>query len=225
MRYRLRWVWVTGVLMVLATGAWAQRSEESRSVVAVGVAAVQGGNAASAREAAIGAGLLEAVTRVAIELLSPEVFAENFRRLNETVLERPDALVQDFRVLSEWPSAKQHRVLVQATVAVKPLQEAVGRIGAAPARPAAANAPIPLTVEGTANLSNAVKFRKALGNTPGVESFQVKEMKPNATVLWVTYNGTPEDMVWAITAQPFDTFAVELVEKDPAALKVALIPK
>jgi hypothetical protein len=226
MRKGFRWVWLAGgILLLLATGAGAQRNDESRTVVALGHAAVQGGNATAARDAAIQAGLLEAVTRVAIELLSPEVFSENFRRLNDTLLEKPDAFVQDFRVLSEAAASKQHRVLVQATITVKPIQDAVAQLGASPARAALPNGPITLVVEGTANLSTAVKFRKALLSTPGVESLQVKEMKPNATTLWVTYHGTPEDMAWALMAQPFDTFAVELVESNPSALKVALVPK
>jgi hypothetical protein len=223
---RIRQVWgVLGIVLLVATAAGAQRSDDSRTVVALGFAAVQGGNVAAARDAAVGAGLMQAVTLVAIDLLSPEVFSEHFRKLNDTLLDRPDAFVQDFRVLSEAAVGKQHRVLVQVTVAVKPVQDVMARLATTPARPAAVAAPLVLTVEGTSNLSNAVKFRKAIGSTPGVESIQVKEMKPNATILWITYRGSPEEMVRSLAAQSFDTFALDVLDEDPASLKVALVPK
>jgi hypothetical protein len=212
-----------GLLLTAAIGAHA--AEESRTVVALGSAAVQGANVAAARDAAIGAGLLEAVARVAMEVLTPEVFAENFRRLNETLLDRPDTFVRDFRVLSEAAAGKQHRVLVQATVPVKPIHDLASRLGPAALRPAAATDPLVLTVEGTGSLAHSIQFRKALAGTPGVEGIQVKEVKPNETTLRVTYRGTPEDMVRALTAQPFDTFSVNVIDTDPAALKVALVSK
>ncbi len=216
---------VLGVVLLLAPGVGAQRSEDARTVVALGSAAVQGGNPAAARDAAVAAGLQQAVARVAMEVLSPEAFAENFRKLNEALLDRPDAFVQDFRVLSEAVAGKQHRVLVQATVPVKPIQELATRQGAAASSAAPAAAPLTLTVEGTGNLANSVKFRKALSSTPGVEGIQVKEMKPNATTLGFTYRGRPEDIVAALAAQPFDTFSINVIDADPAALKVALVPK
>jgi hypothetical protein len=226
MHTRVRRVVVTlGVLLMVATGVGAQRAEESRTIVALGSAAVHGVSAAAARDAAVAAGLQQAVARVAMEVLSPEAFAENFRKLNEALLDRPDAFVQDFRVLSEAAAGKQHRVLVQATVPVKPIRELAAGLGAAGSGSTPAAVPLALAVEGTGNLANSVKFRKALSNTPGVEGIQVKEMRPNETTLWVTYRGRPEEMVTALAAQPFDTFSITVIDADPAALKLALVPK
>ena len=50
-------------------------------------------------------------------------------------------------------------------------------------------------------------------------------MKPNETTLWVSYRGAPEDIVRALSAQPFDTFTVSIIDAGPVAWKVALIPK
>jgi len=222
---RLGLVTLGAALLLLASGAGAQRADEVRTVVVLGTAAVQSGNPAAARDAAVAAGLQQAVARVAAEALSIEAFAESFRRLNEALLDRPDAFVQDFKVLSEAPAGKQLRVLVQATVPMRPIQELAARQGAAAAGPAPASAPLALAVEGTGNLANSLKFRRALAATPGVEGVQVKEMKPNETALWVSYRGRPEELVAALAAQSFDTFALNVVAADPAALKVALVPK
>ena len=221
----IRGVVALGVILLLATGAGAQRAEESRTVVVLGTAAVQSGNPVAGRDAAVASGLQQAVARVAAEVLSPEAFAENFRKLNEALLDRPDAFVQDFKVLSEASAGKQHRVLVQATLPVKPILEIAAREGTAAPSPAAAAVPLALTVEGTGNLGNSLKFRKALAGIPGVEGIQVKEMKPNETSLVMTYRGRPEDLATALAAQAFDTFALNVIAADSAALKVAIVPK
>jgi hypothetical protein len=223
---RLGLLTLGAALLLLASGAGAQRAEESRTVVVLGTAAVQSGNPAAARDAAVAAGLQQAVARVAAEALSTEAFSESFRRLNEALLDRPEAFVQDFKVLSEAAAGKQLRVLVQATVPVRPIQELAARQGTAAAPGAApASTPLALAVEGTGNLANSLKFRRTLAATPGVEGVQVKEMKATETVLWVSYRGRPEDLVTALAAQSFDTFSLNVVAADPAALKVALVPK
>jgi hypothetical protein len=106
------------VLCAWAAGgtAEAQKIEDTRTLVVFGSAPVQGSNVTAARDAAIAGSLMQAVVLSAMEILSPEGFAENFKKLNEQLLDRPDAYIQDFRVLSETVIAKQHRVVVQATV-------------------------------------------------------------------------------------------------------------
>jgi hypothetical protein len=41
----------------------------------------------------------------------------------------------------------------------------------------------------------------------------------------VSYRGRPEELVAALAAQSFDTFTLNVVAADPAALKVALVSK
>ena len=223
MRTGIRLVVVVTAVLAFVPALHAQRSDEARTVVALGTAAV-GTNVAAAREAAIQAALMQAVALVAADLLTPEGFAESFRRLNESLLDRPDTFVQGFRVLSEAVAGKQHRVLVQATVPVKPIQEVASRlVPSAPSPPAAG--PLSLTIEGTGNLAASIKFRRALAATPGVDAVQIREVKANATTLSVSYRGAPEDLVRALTGQSFDTFSVTVVDPDPAALKLTLVPK
>ncbi len=116
--------------------AAAQNSGDSVTVVVVGVAPVQSGNTAAAREAALSNGMLEAVALAAVEILSPEGFAANFKKIGELLLEHPDAFIQEFKVLSEAAGAKQYRVLVQATVlggAISDRASAAAPVGAKPA--------------------------------------------------------------------------------------------
>jgi hypothetical protein len=47
---------------------------------------------------------------------------------------------------------------------------------------------VEIAVEGTNQLANFVKFRKALSNISGVEGIQVKEIKSNQTTLLVDFH-------------------------------------
>ena len=211
--------WVAG------SGVQAQKAEDTRTLVVIGSAGIQGSNVTAARDAAIASSLMNAVALAAIQILSPEVFAENFKKLNEQLLNRPDAYIQDFRVLSEAVVSKQHRVVVQATVAVKQIGEVMSGAGLASGRAAADSKPVALTVEGSGNLANFVKFRKGIGTISGVEGIQVRDMKPNETTLLVTYRGTAKDLAAALMQQSFDGFALTVAEAGEGALRVALAPK
>jgi predicted metal-binding transcription factor (methanogenesis marker protein 9) len=217
---------VVAVFVWVAGGAVdAQKSEDTRTLVVIGSATVQGSNVTAARDAAIASSLMNAVALAAIEMLSPEMFAENFKKLNQQLLDRPDAYIQDFRLLSEAVVAKQHRVVVQATVATKRISDHLAGVGLTGGKAAAASSPLALTVEGSSNLSNFVKFRKALGSISGVEGIQVREMKPNETTLLVTYRGTAQDLATALRQQSFDTFTLTVADPVEGACRVAIAPK
>lgn len=218
--------------LVLALLVWsfggaaeAQKGEDSRVLVVFGSAPVQGSNVTAARDAAIAGGLMQAVVLTAMEILSPERFAENFKKLNEQLLDRPEAYIQDFRVLSESVISRQHRVVVQATVNAKLIADRLAGAGLAGGKTTAAASQLALTVEGSGNLANFVKFRKALGSIPGVEGIQVRDMKPNETTLLVDYKGASKDLSAALTQQSFDTFTLAVAEAGEGLLRVVISPK
>jgi hypothetical protein len=205
--------------------AEAQKMEDTRTLVVIGSAPVQGSNVTAARDAAIASSLMHAVALAAMEILSPEGFAENFKKLNEHLFDRPDAYIQDFRVLSETVLAKQHRVVVQATVNAKAISDGLAGAGIAGGKAAAASSQLALTVEGSGNLSNFVRFRKALAGIPGVESIQVRDMKPNETTLLVAYKGASKDLGAVLAQQSFDTLTLAVAEAGEGALRVVISPK
>ncbi|MGD9280306.1 MAG: hypothetical protein PVF60_05420, partial [Desulfobacterales bacterium] len=78
-------------------------------------------------------------------------------------------------------------------------------------------------VEGTGNLANFVKFRRALTGISGVEGIRVKEIKPNETTLIVDYKGKAEQLASALMLQNFENFGVNIYEINKQNLKVALV--
>jgi hypothetical protein len=216
---------LVAVSIILCGTAAAQRTEDTRTLVVVGAATIQGSHIAAARDAAIANSLMQAVCLATVEIVTPEGFAENFKKLSELLLDRPDEYIQDFKVLSEATFAKNHRVLVQATVAGTKIREALAGVGLLREKAATGASRVALTVEGTGSLGNFVKFRKSLGGMAGIEGIQVQEMKPNETTLLVGYKGSAQELASALMLQSYDSFTVTIIEAGDNSLRVVLTPR
>ena len=80
-----------------------------------------------------------------------------------------------------------------------------------------------ILVEGTGNLANFVKFRRALTGISGVDGVRVKEIKPNETTLLIDYKGKAEQLASALMLQNFGNFGINIYEIGKQNLKVALV--
>jgi hypothetical protein len=78
-------------------------------------------------------------------------------------------------------------------------------------------------VEGTGNLANFVKFRRALTGISGVEGIRVKEIKSNETTLIIDYKGKAEELAEALMRQNFENFGINIYEITQQNLKIALV--
>jgi hypothetical protein len=116
-------------LWLAAPALQAQQPQGESTVHAVGGSRIHGGNLSAAREEAINAGLAAAVHRVLADLLPPETITGNFQAINEAILNRTDQFVRDYRVIAQSTHASHYRAVVQATVSVKRLKEALKAAG------------------------------------------------------------------------------------------------
>ncbi len=212
--------------LVCVSPGRAQKAEERRSLMTVGVAPLSASPSA-AREAAIADGILRAVAAAALEFLPPERIAENFRRVNEEVLSRPSDLIQDYRLLSETSFGRETRVLLQVTVNEPLLRERLLASGIGPAEdsPAAALRQIPMSVEGGAALAHVVRFRRALLELPGVEAIQVQEIRGPETALVVSFRGEAEELARRLAAKSFEAFSVAVSGRPDGGLRAVLTPR
>lgn len=222
------WVLVLAALLAAVAPAGAQKADELRAAVVLGVGQATGAGPAAAREAAIADAMLRAVAAALVERLPPERLAEAFRRVNDELLGRPGDFVQDYRLLAETHAGREHRVLLQVTLNERLLRERLQEAGlaaAAPGTAAASPRPILLRVVGEAPLAHVVRFRRALLELPGVEGLQVREIRGNETALEVSFRGGAEDLALRIAAMAFDAFTVSVAEKAEDALRVVLAPR
>ena len=82
---------------------------------------------------------------------------------------------------------------------------------------------VEVMVEGTGNLANFVKFRRALTSISGVGGIRVKELKPNETTLIVEYQGKAEQLAAELMRQNFDNFGINIYEITQENLKIAIV--
>lgn len=127
-----RW-WVAMIvpvaLILAAPTAGAQQAQAESIVHAVGGSPIRGGDLSAAREEAINAGLVAAVHRVLSDLIPPETVTGNFQAINEAILTRTDRFVRDYRVIIQSTHANTFRTVVQATVSVNRLKDALTAAG------------------------------------------------------------------------------------------------
>lgn len=107
----------------------AENKLNTKTVVVISTGKVQKENTAKAREEAIANGLVSAVDMVALELLPLESSIAHFQKLNEVLHGQTGQFIQDFKVLSEFPSQHTYRVMVEATVTINRLKELLFNAG------------------------------------------------------------------------------------------------
>ncbi len=103
----------------------AQVEEQSliKTVVVIGTGAIYKGDSASARDAAVSSSLILAVDMVTAEILPIKSMVRNFKAINEIIYSQTGEFIQGYKVLAESPAEKQYRVMVQAAVSIKALEE------------------------------------------------------------------------------------------------------
>jgi len=84
---------------------------------------------------------------------------------------------------------------------------------------------ITVTVSGTQNLGNFVRFRQALRDLPGVQGLQVLEMNADEAVIALRFEGNTQTLTNHLTGQAFELFTIDIRNLSEKALDIALVPK
>jgi hypothetical protein len=86
-------------------------------------------------------------------------------------------------------------------------------------------AALEMIIEGTGgHIANFVQFRGALGTISGVDSLQLKEMRPDSAILSVVYQGNSRTLAEALLLQSFETFGINIIETGSRYIRLQLIP-
>ena len=101
----------------------------TKTVMVMGTGKIHQKNSAKAREEAIAGSLVSAVERVAVELFPLESLVRNFHTFNKMIYDNTDKFIQDYKVLAEFPSKNNYRVMVEATVSISTLIKFISSAG------------------------------------------------------------------------------------------------
>ncbi len=106
----------------------AAAADKTKAVIAIGESQVKS-NLAGAREAAVADGIKSAVEAAAISELPLPLLSEKFDAVSKLLADRKDEFIQDYKVLQESKTEGIYRVLVQATISIEKLQQAMAAAG------------------------------------------------------------------------------------------------
>jgi len=118
-------------LSIVVPSVEAQVEEEgsTKTVVVIGTGKIYKGDSARARETAVSRSLVAAVDMVILEILPVESIVRSFETINQTLYNHTDEFVQGYRVLTEFPSQKHYRVMVEVTISLDILKEKLSAAG------------------------------------------------------------------------------------------------
>ncbi|MBL7180517.1 MAG: hypothetical protein ABIK98_01040 [Pseudomonadota bacterium] len=116
-------------VVVPLSDAKADDQGHTKTVVVIGASTIYKNDSASAREAAISSSLISAVNMATMEILPIESVVRNFTIINKILYSKTGEFVQGYKVLTEFPSEKTYRVMVQATVSISVLEKKLSEAG------------------------------------------------------------------------------------------------
>lgn len=219
-----------GILLIIAlvtTGidkATAQSATPaSKTFVVIGASPVQKENPNAAKSQAIADSKRKAVEQMTAEIVPLEVLVRQFAAVDTVIYTQADKFIQYYKMLGERQQNGQYRVLVQAKVSGRLIQEKLRSAGilTADTRPLVR---LSLMVMGTDHLSSFVLFRSHLSKMAGVEDIQVREILPNQTTLSVGYRGTAGAFAEALLRAPKDGFTTRVYQESDKAFRIDLAP-
>jgi hypothetical protein len=82
---------------------------------------------------------------------------------------------------------------------------------------------VEINIHGTRELTNFIKFRKALGKIPGVTAIHIKVMKADESIISVDYKGTAQSLADELLLKTFESFGIDIYEVSPGRLGIELI--
>jgi hypothetical protein len=122
-------VFFFSVVLILPAFVQAKNQIPTKTVMVMGTGKIDQDNSAKAREEAIAGSLVSAVDRVAVEIFPLESLVRNFQAFNEMIYSNTNKFIQDYKVLAEFPSTNNYRVMVEATVSISTLKKLMSSAG------------------------------------------------------------------------------------------------
>ena len=217
---------ITLALLVFVTASPAPAQSpvpDSKTYVVVGSSDVQKAGLNAAKDNAIADSKRIAVEQMTAEIVPLEILIQQFGAIETVIYSQADKFIQYYKLLGERQEGNRFRVLVQAKVSARMIQEKLRSTGilSADTRPLVQ---LSLAVIGSDNLSSFVLFRSTLNKMTGVEDVQISEILPNQTTLAVKYRGTAGAFAEALLRQPQEGFTIRVFQESEQSFRIDLAP-
>ncbi len=113
-----------------------------------------------------------------------------------------------------------------ASAAAQAAEDMAARIGNAWMKQEAAGTRVQVEVQNiNGKIAQFVKFRGALSTAAGVESLEMKEMKPDTAVLAVGYHGSAQALADTLQLFTFSNFSINILQVEAGLIRLQLVQK
>lgn len=117
------------VFFILSATCSLAETPATTTVETTGVAVIQGGNPALARDSAIWDALRKAVEQAIGTMVSSETMVANYQVLSDNVYTNTQGYIKSYDLVKEWQGGGLYQVLVRAVVETGPLKDDLSALG------------------------------------------------------------------------------------------------
>jgi len=215
-RPALRAILIGCALLLLLPGPSAAPAMEQESVEADGVAAIQSGNLAQARDLALSQALRNALEKVIAASAPPDVLAGRKTVLNEKIYPSTERYIVRFRILREVEQDGAYAVKIAATVDAAGLKEDLHRYGIWVRKSGeirGAGFRIAFVLQGSfASHHDYLAFRDLVSGIPGVQSVTPVLISPDASEWLLETSEKPEFIARELSKRRFKGTTLRIVQ-------------
>ena len=208
--------------MLFLPGPFEAPAMERQSVEADGVAAIQGGNLAQARDLALSQALRSAVETVIAASAPPDVLSGMKTVLSEKIYPSTERYIVRFRILREGEQDGAYAVKIAATVDAAGLKEDLRRHGVPAGKAEALRGGehrFVLAVRGTfAGHHDYLAFRDLVSGIPGVQSVAAVSIAPGLTEWRIQSSESAAAIARELSKRRFKGAALRIVQSDAQAI-------
>ncbi len=205
-------------------------AQETRTVTAEGVAAIDRGALDTARDAAVKDAQKRAVEQAIGLMIDSQTQVENYQVISDKILSRIKGYITRYTVIGQNQDSGLLRVRINAEVSMGKLNEDLSAIGVLTGRmhkprTMGGTRPVLITIIGL-NKTQFVKFKDVLRNqVPGIKDLHERSFNGNTAKISVDSKIGAQQLSDELVMRDFGTFSVEVVGSTANSLELQVIQK
>jgi hypothetical protein len=199
-------------------------AQETKTVIAEGVAAIRQDALAIARDQAVEDAQKRAVEQAIGIVIGSQTGVENYQVISDKILSRSKGYITRYTVIGENQDSGLLRVRITADVAMDRLSTDLSAIGIAPGRMGGTRT-IAVTVTGM-NKTQFAKFKDVLRNqVRGIKDLHERSFAGSTARISVDSMSSAGELSDELVLRDFGPFSVEVVGSTANSLELRVVPK
>lgn len=213
---------------VISMPVFSVQAQETTTVTAEGVAAIQGNARGIARDAAIEDAQKRAVEQAIGILIDSQTRVENYQLISDKVLSKTKGYIKRYTVTGETEDSGLLRARITADVALSKLCDDLSAIGILMSpghREVSGTRPVAITITGLSK-AQFEKFKYVLKNqVRGIRALHERSFKGTTARIYVDSKVSALALSDDLSHRDFGTFAVEVIGSTASSLELKVTPK